>query len=59
MSRFQTDEQFRPHPEERRFLAARLGGWPQAWPSNPAILRDARERAPQDEGFIFFTQAER
>jgi hypothetical protein len=44
-----------PHPEERRFLAARLEGWPLAQQCLLPSFETAaqRGRPPQDEGPSF------
>src|SRR5437899_12996287 len=59
IARFRACEIIRPHPEERRFLAARLEGWPLA----QQCLLPSFETAAQEGGllrmraFNFFTRS--
>src|SRR5437899_1394539 len=48
IARFRACEIIRPHPEERRFLAARLEGWPQA----QQCLLPSFETAAQEGGLL-------
>src|SRR5437660_770710 len=59
-------EYLQPHPEERRFLAARLEGWPLAQqcllPSFETAAHPSTSsggRPPQDEGFRFLRTLEK
>src|SRR6266446_2600862 len=48
IARFRACEIILPHPEERRFLAARLEGWP---PARPCLL-PSFETAAQEGGLL-------